>query len=297
MKNEPTSPKVAFEMRVIQVPLDALLPTRHFNDVQKKGFVRYRTILASIREVGLIEPLSVSPQKGKTKGTFFINDGHIRYYALKELKVDKVSCIVAKEDESYTYNSKVSRLCPIQENAMIMKAIGNGVSPEKIARTLNISIKTIRSHMGLLDGIHAEAVEMLKDKHLNPAVFWVMKKVKPMRQMEMAEMMIRSNTYTKPYAEALLAGTPKDQLLNPEQPKKIVGLKPEDVARMEAEMEIIERDFKLAENNYSDNVLHLTLIRGYIKKLVENERVAKFLTKRYAEIFGEFQAVAALEAL
>ena len=44
-------------------------------------------------------------------------DGHLRYYALKELGITEVDCIVSHEDESFTYNARINRVFPIQEHA------------------------------------------------------------------------------------------------------------------------------------------------------------------------------------
>ena len=237
-----STPKIGFELEKISLPLERLLPVRQIKDTEKQ-FVRYRAILASIKEVGLIEPLAVYPQK-KTKGepnAFLILDGHMRFFALKELGIPTATCLVSTDDESFTYNARVNRLAPIQEHKMIMKAIQSGIAPERISSTLNMKLEKVLSTMNLLDGVHAEAVDLLKDKQICPDAIRILKKVSSMRQIEMAELMIATGNFTHGYAQALLMGTPKDQRLNPDAPKKIAGLSPEDVARMEQEMENVER--------------------------------------------------------
>ena len=118
-----------------------------------------------------------------------------------------------------------------------------------------------------------------------------------MRQIEMAELMTSTNNYTGSYAEALVLGTPKNQLANPEESKKKAGLSAEDIARMEAEMEGLEHDLKAVEEGYGENMMTLTLARGYIKKLLENGKVVRFLNTNHAEILGEFEAIAAAETV
>src|SRR5262245_336231 len=132
---------IGFELRKIRVPLSAILPLRQIKDPQKH-IHRYQAIRDSISQVGLIELLSVYPLKGE-QGKYLLLDGHLRLLALKELGETETDCIVAKEDESFTYNARVSRLAPIQEHKMIMKAVQNGVKPEKIAAALNISVKDV----------------------------------------------------------------------------------------------------------------------------------------------------------
>jgi ParB/RepB/Spo0J family partition protein len=288
-------PHIAFEPERIRLPLESILPVRQIKDPATK-FVRYAAILASIKEVGVIEPLMVFPEKGQT-GRFLLMDGHLRYCALKELGIAEVECLVAKEDESFTYNARINRLSPIQEHTMIMKAIKNGVTPERIAAALNISVREVRSNMNLLNGIHKEAIDLLKDKQISPGAIHILKRVNAVRQIEIAELMVSTNNYAKGYVEVLFLGTPKEQLANPAEPKKMRGMSREEIAKMEYEMETLENDFKSIEESYGQNVLHLTLARGYVKKLLENARVVRFLSSQHAEIFGEFEALAAVETL
>lgn len=53
--------KQAFEQRVIAIPLERILPTRKL-DKGIHGSKKFSTILTSIRELGVIEPLAVHPQ-------------------------------------------------------------------------------------------------------------------------------------------------------------------------------------------------------------------------------------------
>ncbi len=120
-----STPKIGFELKKVRIPLEMILPVRKMKN-PNKTIARYQTIVASIKEVGLIEPLMVFPKKNQP-GHYLLMDGHLRYFALKELGMTEADCIVAHEDESFTYNSKINRVSPIQEHAMIMKAIKNGV--------------------------------------------------------------------------------------------------------------------------------------------------------------------------
>src|SRR5271154_1966100 len=94
--------------------------------------------------------------------------------------------------EACTYNHKVSRVAPIQEHFMIMKAIEQGVSEERIAATLDIDVGRIRQKRDLLVGICPEAIALLKDRDASPGALREIRKVKPMRQIEMAELMLAS---------------------------------------------------------------------------------------------------------
>jgi ParB-like chromosome segregation protein Spo0J len=290
-----TEAKVGFEMRKIRLSLAVILPVRQLKDPQK-NIRRYQTIRASIKEVGLVEPLVVHPQKGEA-GTYLLLDGHLRYFALKELGETEVDCIIANDDESFTYNARISRLAPIQEHKMIVKAVRNGVKPERIATALNIPVRNVRASMKLLDGIHEEAADLLKDKAISPKAIHLLKQVTCVRQIEIAELMVSANNYTAGYSEALVLGTPKDQLAQPDKPKVKQGLSAEEIGKMEQEMESLEHDLKAVEESYGENMLNLTLARGYVKKLIDNAKVVRFLNGNYRDILSEFEALAAAETL
>ena len=286
--------KLGFEMRRIRLALADIIPVRQLKDPH--NIKRYRTIRASIKEVGLIEPLIVHPHKAES-GKYLLLDGHLRCLALKELGQTDAECLVSRQDESFTYNARVNRLNPIAEHKMIMKAINNGVKPERIAAALNMTIQDVKASMTLLDGIHAEAADLLKDKTVSPKAIRLLKKVTAVRQIEIAEFMISANNFTAGYAEALVLGTPKDQLVNPEESKKKKGMTREEIAKMEEEMETLEREVKAVDQAYGENMLHLTLARGYIKRLIDNAKVVRFLNSNYPDIFHEFEAIAAAETL
>jgi ParB-like chromosome segregation protein Spo0J len=289
------NPKFGFELRIVRLPLTSILPVRYIKEPEK-AIRRYKAVRDSIKVVGLIEPLVVYPQKGNS-GTYFLNDGHLRLCALKELHKESADCIVATEDECFTYNARISRISPIQEHKMIVKAVRNGVKLEKIAEALNLPVRHIIESMNLLKGIDEKAADMIKEKNIPPSTIRLLKKVNAERQIEMVELMLSINNFTPAYAEVLILATPKNHLKNPDKPKTKQGISSEDIAQMEQEMETLQHDAKTVERDYGADVLTLTLARGYIKKLLENAKIVRFLNLNYREILTEFEGIAATESL
>jgi len=283
----------AFEFEGITVRLDKLLPTKPTQRDLKQS-VKYRSVLASIREVGVVEPLNIYPQKG---GKYLLLDGHVRVEALREVGILEAPCLIATQDENYTYNKRVNRIAPIQANRMILKALDAGVPEERIAKALNLVVQTVRNNRGLLHGICPEAVELLRDKQTALETLTLLKRVKPLRQIEMAEIMVASGTYSATYARALVMTTPKEQLLAPERVKKIPGIKPDDLARMEHEMRVQEQDFRMLDETYTEHVVALTIARAYIRSLLENGKVVRFLAQNFREFLTEFQRIVESSAL
>jgi hypothetical protein len=281
--------KMAFEPEGIILAIGRILPLKQVKPSEKK-LLKYQRILSSVGEVGIVEPLIVHRQNGKD-GKFLLLDGHLRLEALKDLGKSEAFCLISTDDEAFTYNHKVSYLSSIQEHFMILKAIKNGVSEERIAKTLNVDVTKIKEKRNLLEGICPEAIDLLKDKKISPHALKVLKKVSAMRQIELAELMVAANNYTVPYAKALLAATPSNELIEQDKKKRVEGLSQEEMARMEKEMNRLEMEFKAIEESYGPNVLNLVVARRYLTNLLENARVSRFLSQNYSEVLTEFQRI------
>ncbi len=280
---------MAFEPESVFVEFSNILPVKQISKRVKKT-KKYLQISASIREVGIIEPPVVARERDK-KGKFLLLDGHLRIEVLKEFGAEGVTCLVATEDEAFTYNKRINRLATIQEHKMILKAIERGVPQERIAKALDINVSTIRQKRSLLEGICAETVELLKDKHCPANTFLSLKKMKHMRQVEVAELMIAMVNYSVSYSKALLVATPQDQLVESEKPKSFKGISAEQIARMETEMAKLQREIKLIEDSYGPDHLNLVLARGYLVSLLENEEVSRYLAQNHNEILSEFRRI------
>lgn len=285
--------KIAFETTVLMVPLDHLLPTKSLSAAVKET-VKYRRIVASVGEVGVIEPLSVARHSA---GDFLLLDGHVRLDALRAQGATEAACVVADDDESFTYNKRVNRLPPIQEHYMIVRALERGVSEEKLARALDVDVKVIRQRRHLLAGISADVVELLKDKPVGQQAFQKLRKMKAIRQLEVAELMVSANNYTISYAKALLATSKPADLHKPDELKKATGLSTEQMARLEREMASVSEDYKELEASYGDDMLVLVVAAGFLERLLSKPEIERFLASRHPEFLDNFRSIVAATSL
>lgn len=284
---------LGFENDCVTVLVADILPVRVLGKSVKSSR-KYVQITASIREVGLVEPPVVTRNAGED-GSWLLLDGHIRIEVLKDLGIEQVECLISTDDEAFTYNKRISRLAPIQEHRMILKAIERGVSEEKIAAALDLNPQSVRRKVKLLDGICPEAVAILKDKACTAAVFGTLRKMIPLRQIEAAELMVNANNYSVAYASAILAGTPQAQLVEATKPKRVKGVTPEAVARMEKELARLQEGITSIQDSYGEDHLQLTVLRGYLAKLLGNARIVRYLMQTRPEFLSEFQTIAEME--
>jgi ParB-like chromosome segregation protein Spo0J len=284
-----TKVSLGFDLEPLTVQIGKILPSRK-TPAGVATSRKFMQIRSSIQEIGLIEPLSVGPADQKT-GQHILLDGHIRLIALQELNYGEVLCLVATDDESYTYNSRVNRLSTIQEHYMIRRAIQRGVTPERLAKALSVDPRTITRKMALLEGICPEAAELLKDRQFATDISRVLRKMKPTRQVECVELMVSANTVTVAYAEAMLVATPAEMLVEGKKPAKLSGLSQEQMAKMEREMSNLQGRYKMVEQTYGQDVLNLVLARGFLAKLLDNKQVVRYLKQRQPEVLSEFETI------
>ncbi|MGN7771560.1 plasmid partitioning protein RepB C-terminal domain-containing protein [Phyllobacterium sp. 22552] len=287
--HKPKSVKQGFEKDCMLVKIDQLLPRRAATKALKSS-KKYRQIAISISEVGLVEPPVIARNRNDPR-QYFILDGHLRIEVLKDMGRDEVECLVSTDDEAFTYNKQVSRIASIQEYAMIVNALKQGVPEAKIASVFSLSVESIRRRARMLRGICAEVTELLKDKNCPMTVFEILKKLQPIRQIEAAELMMNANNYSVGYASAILAGTPQSQLAEPNKVKAIKGISVDAIARMEKELGRLQQSMHSIQGSYGKDHLELTVTKGYLKRLLENSRIVNYLMTRRPEYITEFRSI------
>ena len=286
---------MAFEPASVSVPVsDILLLRQVSSDVRKSR--KYRQIMVSIQKTGIAQPPIVS-RHPRMKGRYVLLDGHLRIDVLKEQGADRVTCLVSLDDEAFTYNRHVNRLATIQEHKMILKLVERGVPEKLIAEALDVNITSIRTKRNLLNGICPEAADILKDKQCPINTIRAIKKMKPERQVEAAELMVAMNNYSVSYAGTLVASTPPELLNDGESSGKSLGASPEQIARMEREMANLQQGIRRIESTYGSNHLTLVLAVGYLRSMLANKAIDRHLDKYHPELRGEFMKICEATAL
>lgn len=271
------------------VALTHIQPSRNIPE-HVLASIKFRQICSSIEEVGLIEPLVVTPADQQA-GDHLLLDGHVRLIALTRLGYEAAPCLVATDDEAYTYNTRVNRLSSIEEHRMIRRAIERGVTKEHLAKALSVDVSLIIKKVNLLEGICPEVIELLRDREFSADISRVIRKMKPTRQIECVELMISANKVNCAFAEALLAATPGEMRVESKARQKLTDATQERMARLERELATLQGQYKVIEQTYAEDVLNFVLIRGYLGKLLGNPDVHRYLKQRHRDVLAEFESM------
>lgn len=278
--------KLAFEPETIVLALDNLKIDRPLLP-GVFGSRKFLQVVASIAAIGLVEPVVVIRDKD---AGFRVLDGRLRMEAMRRLKIAEALCLVATDDETYTYNKHINRLTTAQDSRMIARAIERGVPKERIAAVLGIDAETVRRRSTLMNGICPEASELLASKTCPGTTFAVLRRMTAMRQLEAAELMCGQSNFGSTFARAILAAsTPEQLVIKRRSPQQTNGELAAQLARMEKELGRLQIRAGGMEETYGLEHLHLAVTCSYIANLMHNVSIATWIRVRYPEYFTQME--------
>ncbi len=277
MKRVVPNSRSAFQSNTITLPL-TLIVLQRTSAPEVMRSVIFKQILASVREIGLIEPPVVYPREGEG---FLLLDGHLRLEALKILGIKEVDCILSTDDESYTYNKRVNHIPPVAQHFMLVEALKSGVAEERIAATLNVDIAAIKKRVQMLDGICPEVVEMLRDRKLSLEVFPILRKMKPIGQIATVELMVLRNDYSVWFAKTRLAISPPTLLSKSSIARQSKANADAADSLLGDDTEGLIQNLKAIEETYGTDVLTLTVVCAYLDRLFGGEKIPRYLERNH----------------
>ncbi len=276
--------EVGFTRETMVLPVSDLYPLFP-RKIELKKSGTYKRIVSSIKELGMIEPIVVVERESR----YFIKDGYLRWQALKELEIEIAECLMGTDLDSYTYNKRINALAPVQAHSMIDRAVKEGVDPDRIAAALNVSRDWVDSMETLIDGLSPEVVRKLKKRIVGKNFFIELKKVTHDRQLEILQLVEAADDYSVKYVKALVFATSIDQKVSKKGRPRINPREQEELA---GQLKKVETEFRRASVIFRDNVFNLVKLSGYIRKLLSNQNLQKFLDRQYPDILFEFEKIA-----
>lgn len=285
--------KQCFNNQFQTFPINSLQHSRPL-PVNVKSSTKYKQISTSIAEIGLIEPIVIFISDDDSRK---IMDGHLRIEALKDLGITQAHCLISPVEDTYSYNKRVNRLTIIQEQKMLQKAIGSGVSIEKLSAVLGASAATLNAKLHISDGITKEVVALLAEKNISQNIFRVLRKIKPSKQLEFVMRMISINNFTQKFALMMLHTIPPEHLIK--QNKE--GLDNKDIvktlARLEREMAAVQIETQNIQDEYAENNLKMVVVKSYITRLLGNNEILHWLYDNNSEYLTVLKKISGVVSL
>lgn len=253
----------------LDVPIEKLVP-RHERKVNNK---HYQRIAASLRAVGLLEPLVVYALADH----YEILDGCIRYRILLELGVKTVPCILWPEREGFTAMRMVNHVSVAEEIRMLRQSLQE-LDEKTIANALGLAGIQHRLYQGLLRRLAAEVVQLFEAGKLSRRVAEELGHVQPPRQREIVDLMHSCHDYSLTFAKGLILNTPTAKRAklknNSKTPWHQTEKKKGDLLKRLQEVEQQKDFFLKFYRQYTTNLLQLVI---YVRSWINNPQVKEYL--------------------
>jgi ParB family chromosome partitioning protein len=266
----------------LDVPLIRLRPLRE-RKVSKREFNR---ILASIKAVGLIEPLVVYPEGDD----YVILDGVQRYRALLELGVEVAPCILGRQREAFTGNRMVNRVSPVQEHRMIEKSLEE-VDEASIAAALGITTIGHRLKKALLKRLHPDVAAAFDEGKINRVCAREFTHVRPARQKEILDAMAGYKDYSTAFVRTLVVKTPphqRDTSRRKNNPWDRSAQRRNDLLKQLADAEQKHDFYSRLYKQYTIDLLRMAI---YVRTLINNTLVREHLQARHPSVLARLEAI------
>ena len=267
------------------IPIIRLRPLRDRQVSQRES----DRILASIKAIGLIEPLIVYPD-GED---FVITEGVQRYRALMELGTEIAPCIIGQQREAFTGNRMVNRVSPVQENRMIEKSLEE-LDEKTIAEALGLSGIAHRMKRTLLKQLAPEVAAAFDQGAITRTCALELTHVKPDRQNEILTAMKGYKDYSAAFARSLILKTPpplratrKGRKRNPWNKS---AQRKNDLLKKLSEAEQKHDFYSRLYKQYTIDLLRLAI---YARALLTNSRVREYVDQHHPDIVARFEAIIA----
>lgn len=268
----------------IDISIVKLIP-RNERKIPKKYRQR---IEASLRAVGLIEPLIVYP----IGDGYEILDGALRYQILLDLGVESVPCLVHNTRDGFTGNRMVNQLSASQEMRMLRKSLEE-LDEKTIANALGMQGIGHRLNKGLLDKLHPEAVKAFNANKINLQTAKELINVKTERQHEILQLMESCKDFSTTFARGLVLQTPAAKRAKSNGVKTPWTQADEKKSKLLKKLQEAEQqqDFYTGlYRQYTTNLLKLVI---YVRSLLNNAEVKKYLQTHHPELVRSFEEILA----
>ncbi len=266
------------------IPIIRLRPLRD-RKVKKREYDR---ILASIKAVGLIEPLIVYPDGDD----YVILDGVQRYRALLELGIEVVPCILGKRREAFTSNRMVNGVSPVQENRMIEQSMEE-LDEDTIAAALGIAGISHRLKKTLLKRLHPDVASAFDKDKITRSCARELTNVKPARQKEIMAAMEGYKDYSIAFVRTLILKTPpplREIRKGGNDPWDKTAKRKTSLLKQLADAEQKHDFYSRLYKQYTVDLLRLAI---FARELLTNSRIREYLNQHHPAIVHRFQTVIA----
>lgn len=263
-----------------------LLKPLHERNFDLKTHGGFRRIVASIKAIGLIEPLSVYQEDDH----YIILDGYLRYRACQQLELETVPCMVYADKQAYTFNRNVNRLSAYQEMRMLRRSL-ESIDEPTIAQAFGMKSIRYRLAPTLIKQLHPDVVAAFKEDQIGMTCAKELTNVELERQAEIVREMKGRSDFSASFCRALVIQTP-DALKGKKRAYRKAWAQSDDKKKdMVARLEHAEQQHDFYAGLYRQYSTDLMKLTFYVRRLLNMPKVEKHLAANHPDVLARFKSV------
>ena len=265
-----------------------LLKPLQVRDINLKSNTGFKKIVASIKSIGLIEPLAVC--KDKESPSYVILDGYLRYMACQQLEIETIPCLLYNDMQAYSFNKNVNRLSPYQEIRRLRKSLET-IDEPTIAQTFGMT--TIRHRLApmLAKNLHPQVVIAFQDNLISKLCAIEFTSVVPERQVEILAEMQKYGDNSPAFCRSLVLQTPMGQRTKKKKHRKAWAQDDDRKKDMVSRLEHAEKQhdfYSCLYRQYSTDLMKLVF---HVRSIITNPKAEQYLQSKHSDLLSRFKQI------
>ena len=139
------------------------------------------------------------------------------------------------------------------------------------------------------EGICPGALKKIGPDPKYPGFYSLLRRVKPQRQQQIADLMSMSADHSLSFLNLLIAGSKESDFVG--KKRRTRGISRQELATIEKSFRSLENSFRSLAPAYPDNAYALVVTEAYLRGLLNNARVASYLNSVHPEIFEDLKGL------
>ena len=254
-----------------------------FRKIDPKTYSRIRS---SIKQVGLLEPLLVSPCED---GYHKILDGELRFDVLMEMGLETAPCFIRDDMDIFTANYQVNHLSPSEETKMLNKAL-EIVDGKLIAEVFGHQRIVYRLPEALSVRLHPTIIKAFDDGTITRRCVRELAEVVPERQLEIFAMMQNTKDFRLEFVQKQIIRTPLKKM----QSKRKTTPLEENRGRkksLETNLQKMQAEHDLLVKLFREYTTALMLTVVHCRDIITNKEIEKYLKTNMLPIYTEIKTI------
>jgi hypothetical protein len=160
----------------------------------------------------------------------------------------------------------------------------NGLTLAQISASLPTDFEMIRREESDVTGICSNAIDLLRTHPVTASSLTLLKRMKPLRQIEIAEQMVSNSLYTASFVRVFMYATKPELLFDGFKERKNRSWSETATQHFAREEGALLRNLRDLDSDAGRESLYLTVLQAWVFRLLQNATIRRYLERKHIAI-------------